>query len=157
MVHLEPWIHKRIETSIRSIFHVSPRIMAVPISPYEQLESKRVHQQLQQRTRPKRKIQDTDTRHKTQDTRYKKQDTKQDTDTRHKIQDTRYKKQDTKTFLPKELATEFAINTCIFVKFFKLQRVPSSNNREEYHINIIFPSINKRYSQTVPRHRQTSS
>ena len=28
MVHLEPWIHQRIETSIQSIFHVSPRIMA---------------------------------------------------------------------------------------------------------------------------------
>ena len=81
MVHLEPWIHKRIETSIRSIFHVSPRIMAVPISPYEQLESKRVHRHA------------AENKTKTQDTRNKKQDT--DTRYRHKIQtqdtDTRYR------------------------------------------------------------------
>ena len=106
MAHLEPLIHQRIETSIRSIFHVSPRIMAVPISRYEQLKSKRVHRQQQQRTRPKRKKQDTDTRHKIQtqdtdtryrhkiqtlDTRYKIQTQDTDTRYRHKIQDTRYK------------------------------------------------------------------
>ena len=57
----------------------------------------------------------------------------------------------TKTFLPKELATDHTINTCILVKFLKLQRAPSSNKRGKYYT--IFPIINKRYLPTVPRHR----
>ena len=52
-----------------------------------------------------------------------------------------------KHFYEKKVATEFTFNTCILVKFLKLQRVSTSNKREKYHH--ISPIINKRYPPTV--------
>jgi len=151
MVHLEPWIYQWIETSNRSIFHVSPRIMAGPISSYENWKSKRVHRQLQQRTSNRDKNKSTGYAHgytyQDQDLKFL-QNTQNDSNSYHRthrasllldrtkqppIVCAYYYKNDvffTKTFLPKELATDHAINTCILVKFLKLQRVPSSNKRE---------------------------
>jgi hypothetical protein len=147
MVHLEPWIHQRIETSIRSIFHVSPRIMAVPISPYEQLESKRVHRQLQHKKRNRTSGYSHRYAYQDQQELELLQNTQNDSSSYHRTHRAHLLLHRTEhplilniyfnnssvffthTFLPKDLATEQTISTCILVKFLKLQRVPSSNKR----------------------------
>ena len=157
MVHLEPWIYQRIETSNRSIFHVSPRIMAGPISPYEQLESKRVHRQLQHKIRNRTSGYSRGHAYQDQQDLELLQNTQNDSNSYHRthrahlllhktehplILNTYFNNSNVffkNTFLPKELATEQTINTCILVKFLKLQRVPSSNKKGKYHH--IFPII----------------
>ena len=165
MVHLEPWTYQRIETSSRSIFHVSPRVMDNPTSPYEHWESKRVHRQLQQRTHTRDKNKPSGGQ---QDLEFL-QNTQNDSSSYHRTHraslllyrvehppmlSTYYYYSGiffTRKFLPKELATEQVISTRILVKFLKLQRVPSPNKREKYHS--VFPSMNERYPPTVPRHK----
>jgi hypothetical protein len=169
MVHLEPWIYQRIETSNRSIFHVSPRIMANPISLYEQLESKRVHRQLQHKKRNRTSGYSHGHAYQDQQDLELLQNTQNDSNSYHRthrahlllhrtehplILNTYFNNSNVffkNTFLPKELATGQIINTCILVKYLKLQRVPSSNKKKSTIISSLL------YPPTVPRHRQTSS
>jgi hypothetical protein len=56
--------------------------------------------------------------------------------------------------------TRYIINTCILVKFLKLQRVPPLKKREKYHI--IFPKSNKQQAtsnkqQATSNKQQTTS
>jgi hypothetical protein len=147
MVHLEPWIYQRIETSNRSIFHVSPRIMAGPISPYEQLESKKVHRQLQHKKRNRTSGNSHEHAYQDQQDLELLQNTQNDSNSYHRTHRAHLLLHRTEhpltlntyfnnsnvffknTFLPKELATEQIINTCILVKYLKLQRVPSLNKK----------------------------
>ena len=142
MVHLEPWIYQRIKTS-----NVSPRIMTGPISP-----SLNKPYALN-RVIFLRQFYNIASERASKNTTYKLVKFQ----TILGLKAAKYSQLgmfNAMTNLSNN-HTRYIINTCILVKFLKLQRVSPSNKREKYHI--IFPSIDKRFTPNVPRHRQTSS